>query len=178
MKSLLLICYRPPPLWARALQRAPCFYTVRRINGLCVFPGKVEKYAHGHQVRPKRGPWRAKIGMATWRIPARDLQRDCYAAVDIGAAWWWALKTAASIWKRGAPIRQPPGAPRLLGHRPVYGELVRGLPCGAGSRRNPSGIDTWGVDFSCWMLTTTWWATPWPIATSALRACSRWPTPS
>ena len=38
-------------------------------------------------VRPKRGPyWRAKIGMATWRIRARDLRRDCYAAVDIGAS--------------------------------------------------------------------------------------------
>ena len=61
----------------------------------------------------------------------------------------------------------------------LYGELVRGLALckEAGFAPKSVGIDTWGVDFVLLML-TTWWATPWRYATSALRACSRWPTPS
>ncbi|MCQ5072033.1 hypothetical protein, partial [Adlercreutzia sp. DFI.6.23] len=86
MKSMLLICYRPPPLWARALAEGPFAGTLCAALMACAFSQvKVEKYTHGQRGSPKTGPLLAceyrNGGMAH---SARDLRRDCYAAVDIG----------------------------------------------------------------------------------------------
>lgn len=118
---------------------------------------------------------------------ARDLRRDCYAAVDIGAS---SGRVVVGFVEDGRihleeVHRFDNRQVRRGGHDCwdidlLYGELVRGLALckEAGFAPKSVGIDTWASISSCWMLTTTWWATPWPIATSALRACSRWPTPS
>lgn len=48
---------------------------------------KVEKYAHGQRGSPKTGPLLAcEDRNGDMAHSARDLRRDCYAAVDIGAS--------------------------------------------------------------------------------------------
>ena len=85
MKSLLLICYRPPPLWARALAEGPFAGTLCAALMACAFSQvKVEKYAHGQRGSPKTGPLLAcEDRNGDMAHSARDLRRDCYAAVDI-----------------------------------------------------------------------------------------------
>lgn len=108
-------------------------------------------------VRPKRGPyWRAKIGMATWRIlpvicGATAMRR--WTSEPPRAAWWWALwKTAASIWKRctDSTTARCAGAATIAGTSTCS---TASSCCGlalckeAGFAPKSVGIDTWGVDF-------------------------------
>lgn len=108
-------------------------------------------------VRPKRGPyWRAKIGMATWRILPVILRRDCYAAVDIGAS---SGRVVVGFVEDGRihleeVHRFDNRQVRRGGHDCwdidlLYGELVRGLALckEAGFAPKSVGIDTWGRRF-------------------------------
>lgn len=74
-------------LGARPCRGPLCWYTVRRINGCAFSQVKVEKYAHGQRGSPKTGPLLAcEDRNGDMAHSARDLRRDCYAAVDIGAS--------------------------------------------------------------------------------------------
>lgn len=87
---------------------------------------------------------------------ARDLRRDCYAAVDIGAS---SGRVVVGFVEDGRihleeVHRFDNRQVRRGGHDCwdidlLYGELVRGLPCARrrGSRRNPSASTPGGVDF-------------------------------
>lgn len=108
-------------------------------------------------VRPKRGPLLAcEDRNGDMAHSARDLRRDCYAAVDIGAS---SGRVVVGFVEDGRihleeVHRFDNRQVRRGGHDCwdidlLYGELVRGLALckEAGFAPKSVGIDTWGVDF-------------------------------
>ena len=124
--------------------------------------------------------------MATWRI----MRMGCGATATRPwisgprrAVWWWvSWKTGSFVWKRYTASTTA----RCAGTATTAGmwSCFQASSCGAlpSARRRALPRNRWastpGASISCcWMPRTTWWAMPWPTATPARLACTRWPMP-